>query len=166
MAKQKAIKSNDSNNFKFENKGDTLVGYYLKTTEEVINGTPAKKHWFQTDKGLTTVLGQANMYKQLVENECKGMSVDIIFTGQSIKLKGGKTMKVYDVFFDTEDLYQGDLPETDAKDAYEDDAEEDTLEDETPVDEVAPARSTGTRAAQPTTAKQNAVRDMLRARKS
>lgn len=100
MSLIKAIRSSGTKPFKFERKGDTIKGYYLNTTEETINGSPVKKHVFLTPEGSLSVLGQADMYSQLTSNNCLKSYVEVTFTGNVQKLKGGKTMKLYDVQYD------------------------------------------------------------------
>lgn len=161
MVKHKSVRSGDSVTFKFEKKGDKLVGYYVGTTEEVINNAPCKKHTFVTATGRISILGQADLYKQLIQNECLNMAVEAIFTGEYQKLKGGKTMKLYDLYFTPEDMYSGAplvLKEEDTS------AEPDySTEEEVPGDEiayvapVAPKRPT----AAPTAATQTRVQDLL-----
>lgn len=103
MALEKAVRPSDTQPFKFENRGDTLKGYYMRTSEETINGSLVKKHVFKTQEGLKSVLGQADMYKQLIDNNCLKNYVEVTFTGNVQKLKGGRTMKLYDVSFDDQD---------------------------------------------------------------
>ena len=159
MAKQKAVRAGNTSGFKFEKAGDTLSGYYIGTTEEMINGSLAKKHVFKTATGLVSVLGQADMYKQLVGNDCLNLNVDITFTGQVLKLKGGKTMKLYDVEFDPDDQYDAG-----ASGGHEDYADEsEPGEEESPADEIPVARASAPRqpAVVSSAARQEAVRNKL-----
>lgn len=133
MALQKANRTSDTQAFKFENGGDTLKGFYLKTSEEVINGSKVKKHVFRTSDGLFSVLGQADMYSQLTENHCVGTYVEVTFTGKFRKLKGGKTMKLYDVSFDREQV-SDEAPIED--NSYDQDDNEQDLSAETEVAEI------------------------------
>ncbi len=148
MALKKANDLGNTTGFKFEKKGDKLVGYYIKTTEEIINGSNCKKHFFGTKSGIVTVLGQANMYKQLVDNNCQSCMVEVSFTGNALKLKGGKTMKVYEVYFDETDRWDGGEIETagvdqDEVDGYDEPSDDTALdEEEAPLDESPPARTT------------------------
>lgn len=137
MALQKAERTGNTTPFKFEKGGDKLAGYYVRTTDEVINGSTVKKHVFKTANGYLSVLGQADMYKQLVDNECKNTYVEITFSGDVQKLKGGKTMKLYDVAFDRSDTLDGETVPS---------VTEDDTDDMEPMDEpelpraAAPAR--------------------------
>ncbi len=173
MALKKAADLGNTAGFKFEKKGDKLVGYYLKTTEETINGSNCKKHYFSTKTGIVTVLGQANMYKQLADNSCQGCMVEITFTGQALKLKGGKTMKVYEVYFDEIDRYSGSDVDTvgevdqDEVDGYEEPTDDVAIdEDEPALDETPPARSTAPKraATAPDPARRAAVQNLLNGR--
>lgn len=135
MALQKAVKSEGfPKSFKFLAKGDTLKGYYQGKSDKVILGRPAVEHLYKTKDGLVTVLGQANILKQLADNSVEvGTYVEITFSGQMRKLKNGNTMKVYDVAFDRDNM---DL-EVEAP-ASEEIADEEELLDEELADEVAP----------------------------
>lgn len=104
MALQKAHKSSPGIPFKFINSGDTISGYYQGQVEKQILGKPAVEHSYKTKDGILTVLGQASLLQQLKNNNITpGTYVEIVFTGEVQKLKGGRTMKVYDVSFDRDD---------------------------------------------------------------
>lgn len=168
MALKKAVSSDsgDVARFKFEKKGDRINGYYIRTEVIQIEGKDVKKHIFSTSDGLVSVLGQANLEKQLLENNCKNVYVEAVFTGQVQKLKGGRTMKLYDLSFDDEDKYSG--PTTAEEEVAEEyvtlgseDSEEDSLEDEAPLDEVQPQRQAPARTAAPVDAARKAKMDAL-----
>lgn len=168
MGMKKAQDLGQSQGFKFETKGQTLKGYYLKTTDEVINGSPCKKHYFQTAEGLVTVLGQANMYKQLTDNNCQNLAVEITFTGQALKLKGGKTMKVYEVSYDEEDVWDGagTVAAETVGDDIDDGDDTDLDDDPAPLDETPPARAAAPkqRAVAPAADRQARVQKLLGSR--
>jgi hypothetical protein len=104
MAIQKAKKEAMATGFKFVKAGDTLKGYYQGQTKKIINGTPAVEHRYKTSTGLVSVLGQANILKQIENNGIvPGTYVEVQFTGETQKLKNGRTMKVYDIVFDLDD---------------------------------------------------------------
>ena len=159
MALQKAQRTSNAQGFKFTGKGDTLKGFYVSTTEETINGSKVKKHVFQTDTGAVSVLGQADMYNQLTQNDCLNSYVEITFTGDLQKLKGGKTMKLYDVAFDKTQSWDAG-----ANTNYDDvdDSEENVL------DEIeAPAATPPPRAAKaPSAANQAKVQALLSSAKN
>jgi len=101
MALQLARKEGTGTPFKFEKKGDSIHGYYQGQVEKTINGSRAIEHTYRTPTGILSVLGQANILTQYRNNGITpGTWVELIFTGQMQKLKGGHTMKVYDVSFD------------------------------------------------------------------
>jgi hypothetical protein len=101
MALQKAIKSGNTTSFKFKEEGDTIKGYYQGQVEKNINGSPAIEHTYKTKDGTLSVLGQANILNQLKANNITpGTYVEIVFSGEMLKLKGNRTMKVYDISFD------------------------------------------------------------------
>lgn len=131
MAIQRASKTG-ATPFKFEDKGDTLKGYYLGTTEKTINDAPAKEHTYKTADGVVAVLGQSNILKQYENNGITpGTYVELRFTGDHVKLSGGRKMKVYDVDYDKENTID---PSTVSIEAA---AEDESEEDETPA--IAPA---------------------------
>lgn len=154
MALKKVIRTDNTDSFKFEKKGQTLKGYYLKTVVKPINGKDCNVHLFQTSKGLVSVLGQHDLSQQLAEITL-GCYIEATFTGVK-NLKGGKTMKLYDVGWDDSDTIDVDSVDTEAgteepaeeeeQDSSDDVADDEPAEDEeeeTPMDEVktAPARS-------------------------
>lgn len=103
MALQKASNTG-ATPFKFVNSGDTLKGYYQGQVEKTINGSPAIEHTYRTKQGIVSVLGQANILVQYRNNGITpGTYVEITFSGDVQKLKGGRTMKVYNVSFDLDD---------------------------------------------------------------
>lgn len=125
----------DATAFKFEKAGDRLDGYYLKTESITIEGREVKKHVFATAKGLVSVLGQADMAQQLKDNDLGGRRVVITFSGKVQKLRGGKTMKLYDVDFDRADVYKTPDSEPELAEGTEAYADEYTDEEEV-LDEV------------------------------
>ncbi len=148
MAMTKVIQRGSTTSYKFEKKGDTILGYYAGTTVEQINGTPANKHVFITDKGALSVLGQINMYNQLKDSAALGKKVEVVFTGQAQKLKGGRTMKVYEVSVDHDDVLDtAGLPSLEeSNNDMDEEQEESELADETPLpDEVPPPRAAAPR---------------------
>lgn len=113
MALQKANQGG-ATPFKFVKAGDTLKGYYLGQVEKVINGSKAIEHTYKTKEGRVSVLGQANILRQYENNGVTpGTYVEVAFSGETMKLKGGRTMKVYDVAFDTEDRHDGAVEASD-----------------------------------------------------
>lgn len=134
MALEKANRTGNAAPFKFEKRGDSLKGYYVKTEAVTINGSAVKQHLFKTATGFVSVLGQADMYKQLVDNNCVNNYVEITFSGEVQKLKGGKTMKLYDVAFDRADTLDNSVSTPVDEDVY--------VDEEEPADEIEVARAT------------------------
>lgn len=163
----KAKRKGFATGFKFLKEGDTLNGYYVGTTDKVINGKPAKEHSFQTDEGTKTVLGQVDMHNQLIENNCLNIKVRVYFTGKMERLKNGNTKKLYDVYFWPNDKYTGEAP-----DPYptEDEQSEEFSDNDSSavIDELPPARATkpSTPAAVPSAARQAATKQLLSGRKA
>ncbi len=143
MALKKVVRLDNTDSFKFENKGDKLEGYYKKTTEVTINGQNVKKHIFETANGLVSVLGQFDLGKQLAEVPANSRVVATLMGIQ--KLKGGKTMKIYDVAYDDADVSESaatsEACADDLEDAYEEaGVDEDEISDDeikTPATRVA-----------------------------
>ena len=106
-----------STSFKFTKAGDTLKGYYQGQVQKTINGSPVIEHTYKTESGLMSVLGQSNILQQIKNNNIKpGMYVEIEFSGEMQKLRSGKTMKVYDIAYDDENVdsdAQAPVPEQD-----------------------------------------------------
>ena len=103
MALQKATKTSNNINFKFLKEGDSIKGYYLGQVEKTINDKPAVESTYHTKEGVLAVLGQSNILNQIKNNNITpGTYVEIVFTGMMQKLKGGRTMKMYDVSYDTD----------------------------------------------------------------
>lgn len=165
MALQRAVRSDTMDKIKFENKGDSLKGYYIQTTEVTIDGKLVKKHIFKTQKGLAGVLGQADMYQQLKDNNCERSYVEVTFTGNAKKLKGGRTMKLYEVDFDLSNRWEGDVSTEDESDPGSEEETDIGSEDEDTVSFDSNATDRPTRpakAAQPASAEaQAAVRNVL-----
>lgn len=167
MALERVQRTDDATSFKFTKKGDTLQGYYIKTDTITIDGREVKRHLFETDTGLISVLGQADMHKQLMDGDCVNRFVEVVFSGTVKKLKGGRTMKLYDVAVDRTKVWTG----SDAADLESGDLEgiedSDVAEEETPVDELPPARPTRPArvAATPSATSQARVQAMLSGKK-
>ena len=166
MALQKAVKSEGfPKSFKFLAKGDTLKGYYQGKSDKVILGRPAVEHLYKTKDGLVTVLGQANILKQLADNSVEvGTYVEITFSGQMRKLKNGNTMKVYDVAFyrDNMDLEVGSLESEEIVDAEEELLDEELADEVAPPPPVAPSRP----ASVPTPERTARMQALLRGKKT
>ena len=166
MALQKAKKDSTSTAFKFVEAGDTLKGYYQGQVTKTINGSPAVEHTYKTPKGVFGVLGQANILNQLKNNGINpGTYVEITFTGNVQRLKNGRTMKVYDVSFDPENLDSDATPPT--LEASEDETDSGLFEDapemdEAPVSRVVAAKVTATT---PDAAKRARLQAMLNSSK-
>lgn len=108
MALEKVQRGAVGDGFKFINSGDNLKGFYLGTSKKEINGTPVDVHSFKTANGATrTVLGQADLTNQLRDIPVNTW-VEVVFTGETKKLKGGRTLKIYDVFVDRMKKNQAD----------------------------------------------------------
>lgn len=88
--------------FKFEEEGDKLEGYYLGSSIIVINGDNVTAHNVQTDKGIMSPLGSTDLNRKLGEVPA-GARVVIVFEGIK-KLGKGKTLKIFDVKYDDEDV--------------------------------------------------------------
>ncbi len=134
MALQKAVKVANSQGFKFLAAGDTIKGYYQGQVTKTINGSPAVEHTYKTAQGLLSVLGQANILTQIKSNGIEpGTYVEIVFSGKMMKLKNGRTMKVYDVASDRDNLDDSAEAPTDGS---LEESEDEVLFEES--DEVAP----------------------------
>lgn len=165
MALQKANKSSNTTPHKFEKAGDNLKGYYQGQSEKTINGSPAIEHVYKTKDGLKSVLGQANILNQLKQNNITlGTYVEIEFSGQVQKLKGNRTMKVYDVSYDRDDVdtsEAGSVGNADDDDGI-DDSDSDT--DDTTTAYTPPPATARTPQAPPSAERQARVRDLLKGR--
>lgn len=163
MALVKANKGSASP-FKFDAPGVTLKGYYQGQVKKTINGMPAIEHTYKTASGLVGVLGQANILKQFENNGVlPGTYVEITFTGETMKLKGGRTMKVYDVAFDSENTDASPQAPSDEETA---DAEDDyglgeSEEEEAPAPIAARPTAPRAPAAAASPARQAAVQAMI-----
>jgi len=158
MALQKANQGG-ATPFKFQSAGDSIKGYYQGQVQKTINGSPAIEHTYKTEAGIVGVLGQANILNQIKNNNITpGTYVEITFSGKMQKLKSGKTMKVYDVSFDTEDL------DTDASAPVADEGEP----DEDLTDEVLPVKASkpSAPAVTPSAANQARIQALLNRSKS
>lgn len=147
MAIQRASKSG-ATAFKFEKKGDTLKGYFQGVVEKIINDSPAKEHMYKTKTGLMSVLGQANILTQYSNNGVTpGTYVELCYTGDVMKLKGGRTMKIYDVDYDlsNRDNSLSELNTSKPEDiegvVNSEGEEEGLFDDAAPFDEVAPTQA-------------------------
>lgn len=161
MALEKAIRTGNSTGFKFVNKGDTLKGYYLGTTVEPINGKDVDVHRFKNESGIFSVLGQADIKGQFKSNGVTaGMWVEITFSGEMQKLKGGRTMKLYDVLFNRDDLDSGESTGPSLEEDYGD--EEDSYGEVAVAAPVAPAKA----ATAPSSDRQAAMRALLNRNRS
>ena len=160
MALQKAVKSGAATPFKFQNAGDTIKGYYMGQSTKTINGSPVVESLYKTQTGVLSVLGQANILNTIKNNNIEvGNYVEIVFSGQSQKLKGGRTMKVYDVSFDRDDNdTEGPV------EAADDVAEEEEQQEDEPFEQFFPPTPPTTPAATPNAARQAKVKDLLKGR--
>jgi hypothetical protein len=167
MALQKASKANNAVGFKFTKAGDTLKGYYQGQVTKTINGSPAVEHTYKTKDGLLSLLGQAHILNQIKNNGIEpGTYVEISFTGNAQKLKGGRTMKVYDVAFDRDDTDSSEAPSQEAEQEYGDDGVDDESENEEETVAYAPPTPAKTPAAAPSAERQARVKDLLKGRSS
>jgi hypothetical protein len=157
MALQKASKGGIlSTPFKFTQAGDTLKGYYQGQVQKTINGSPVIEHTYKTEAGLFSVLGQSNILQQIKNNNIKpGAYVEIEFSGEMQKLKSGKTMKVYDIAFDSENV---------DSDAQAPVAEQDDSEEEEELEEAAlpPVRKPAIAASTPSSATQARIQALMK----
>jgi hypothetical protein len=101
-----------------------------------------------------SVLGQSNILQQIKNNNIKpGMYVEIEFSGEMQKLRSGKTMKVYDIAYDDENVdsdAQAPVPEQDE--------EEDELEEAA----LPPVRTPAVAALTPPPATQARIQALIR----
>lgn len=150
MAFKKKTDLGNVSPFKFEKKGDSITGYYLKTDSIQIEGKDVKRHVFQTSEGIVGVLGQQNLGSQLSDVPT-GTMVKAVLLGIQ-KLPRNRTLKVYEVHTDDEDVMDQDAVESSAafegEDANTDEdldtegeAETDLDSEEQAVDEIKPARA-------------------------
>jgi hypothetical protein len=73
--------------FKFEKKGDELVGHYMGSEVIEINGSPATKHKFMQDGKLIAPLGSADLDRQL-SRVTEGTLTRVVFLGKEKNTKG------------------------------------------------------------------------------
>jgi len=160
MALQKAIKGGETTPFKFTNAGDTIKGYYHGQSEKMINGSKVVESLYKTKTGILSVLGQAHLLSQIRTNNIEiGNYVEIVFSGQVQKLKGGRTMKVYDVSFDRDD---NDTSSENVEAGSFEEAEDEETEDETTA--FVPPTPPKTPATPPNAERQAKVKDLLKSR--
>lgn len=84
--------------FKFEKKGDELIGHYMGSEVIEINGSPATKHKFMQNGKLIAPLGSADLDRQLSRVQAGSMT-RVIYLGKE-KSKNGFLMKKYRVSVD------------------------------------------------------------------
>lgn len=165
MAFRRRRDSTNGTVFKFEKPGDNLTGFYLGSKEFESEFGVAKKHLFQTDKGLFVVLGQSNLTAQLLDEDDspKGKLCRITFLEERKSKKGRNMVKVYQVEVDDEQVIAEDklLSAVEAEsnpseyaDNSDDDIGDDSPEEEDnelAVDEIktAPARNLAAKIASP-----------------
>jgi hypothetical protein len=101
MAMKEIADTGSGEKFKFENKGDTIEGFYLGSGSITINGKPVVKHSFQKADG--TVVSPLGNYKldELLSKVTVGAWTKVEYTGLQ-KLKAGKTLKGFRVASDDE----------------------------------------------------------------
>jgi len=140
MAFKRKTDTSGGEQFKFENAGDSLTGYYLGSPDFEGEYGPTKKHLFKTKKGIRVVFGQTHL-TQLLEGEKPGCLMQVTYT-EDKKMKKGNPMKCYTVDIDDEQkLDASEIPTTDDAEEpnYEaagDDEPAEEAEEETPMDEV------------------------------
>jgi hypothetical protein len=107
MAMQKVNESSgfaDGEIFKFETAGDTVEGYLIgKTKIQFAEDEPARnKYIVKTSSGVVNFVGSKKLDDALpaIEN---GTRVRIKYTKKE-KLKGGKTIKLFDIEYDPSDV--------------------------------------------------------------
>lgn len=134
MAFKKKIDIGNGEQFKFEQKGQALEGYYVGSFDHVGDYAPTKKHIFQTDKGLQTVFGQTHL-TQLLEGISPGCLVRVTLTGTK-KLKKGNPMKLYELEYDEDQTMDVDAVAAsssqvaDEEESYEEEGNEDEGQEE------------------------------------
>lgn len=91
--------------FRFEEAGDTLRGYYLGSETFEHNGKELTKHRFQEAGGKTIgVLGGYTLNNEM-PNVPEGVMTEVIFDGKK-KLGGGKSVGTYTINYDEDDRMQ------------------------------------------------------------
>lgn len=162
MAFRRKQDTSGGEQFKFENKGDSLTGVYLGTFDFDGEYGPGKKHLFKTDKGIKVVFGQTHL-TQLLEGESSGKLMRVIFDDTKKTGKGRNPMKIYALEIDDEYEASEDEVNSAVEAANsEDDEPQDAEEDETPADEVkTPPVKAKPAATAPSASSQQRVKDLL-----
>lgn len=164
MAFETLFDASNATVFKFDNKGDELVGYYMGSFDHEGDYGPTKKHIFDTANGAVCVFGQRNLIQTLPTVK-PGTMVRLTYTSDlEPKAKGRQPMKLFKFEQDrknTREVAGVELEATAAADVanYE---PIDTSEDDA-LDTVAPARASRPTipARTPSAAQQAAVRATL-----
>lgn len=173
MAFKKKIDVGSTQTFKFEKIGDELTGYYVGTFGIVIDGRDVKKHVFQTDKGLVSVLGQTHLTQQLEGLEL-GTLIKATFESTKKTKPGRQPMKMFGLEYDDEDKIDvgavvaqanadaeaGASEEEPAEPEYEGEegTEEEPEAEQEPVKAAAPAKTAPARTPAATASKPAATR--------
>jgi hypothetical protein len=147
--------------FKFENKGQQLTGYYLGSVDHEGDYGPTKKHLFKTQEGVKVVFGQKHL-TDLLAGETVGVLMRVTFSDTK-KGKKGNPMKIYTLDVDPDQRLDAvelvDAAES-ADEGTNDDAEETVEEIRTAAARPAP------RATSPSAANISKVNALLASRKS
>lgn len=161
MAFKKKQDVTSGEQFKFENEGDTLTGYYLGSFAHEGDYGPTKKHLFKTEKGIKVVFGQTHL-TQLLEGEPQGILVRVTYEN-SKKMRKGNPMKMYALDIDSECVLDGVSVSNSVSDANTgSDEEEDDVSNYEQEEEVHTAIAKPTLSAKaPNAAQQQKVNDLL-----
>ncbi len=101
MAMKKRVDTGNGEQFKFEEIGQELLGYYIGSFAFDGEYGPTLKHVFKTEKGLSVVFGQTHL-TGLLEGLTPGVLTRVTLTGTK-KVKKGNPMKVYELEYDEDD---------------------------------------------------------------
>lgn len=138
MAFKTKVDTGNGELFKFEKNGQSIEGYFVGSFDYQGDYAPTKKHIFQTDKGLVTVIGQAHLI-QMLEGLTPGILVRVTLVG-SKKTNKGKPMKLFELQYDEDQVIDiGDVVNSaQAPNEEEGQEEEEQQEEEAQEEEQQP----------------------------
>lgn len=98
----------DGDQFKFEEEGTVLEGYYLGMTFIPIKGKDVPRYSFKVGDKVITTLGSKNLNEGM-EDAVQGAMTRVTFV-ELHETKAGNDFKRFTIEQDTDDMYTGPLP--------------------------------------------------------
>lgn len=138
MARRKIIDLDAEKTASFDKKGDSFQGYYLGSRRVNTGVSESNLHIFSYENENVGVWGSAKL-DQLLGQVPKGTMTYITYGGKR-SLGGGKTLKMFDVECDDENVLEG-ITTVNSSSSVEESSSDDSDLDIDEVDDIIASRS-------------------------